>query len=377
MIPGPKKPVNGMPTLREGRIAWLVLLVVVLASAIALWPELSISRVDLNDNVFHFTLIERMAQALEHGENPLDTWSPEWTLGYPVLRTYQPLAHLLVIGAWLVLGKSVSLMTVFVWARFFSVLLLPVSFFAAARWFGLRPLTAAAAALLAPLVSTNFLYGIEYGSFTWAGSGLYPQAVAANFLLLSLGSGFRALRTGRRLTLAGILLGLTFLAHFIYGYIGALSLALLTVIPDAAVAWTARRGVVWVGVAAAALAAFEIAPLLIDGTINHSRWEFVGSGILRRCAGAAVAFHRRIAGSWAFPVLTALAFAGAAWFAFEKWTRRKPAKRGLPAIPGPPTRRIFSFCSPRLCGSRCFLAARSGDRSSTFWASRPICNSTG
>ena len=106
-------------TSRENLLAWAVLLAVVLASAIALWPELSISRVDLNDNVFHFTLIERMAQALEHGENPLDTWSPEWTLGYPVLRTYQPLAHLLVIGAWLVLGKSVSLMTVFVWARFF------------------------------------------------------------------------------------------------------------------------------------------------------------------------------------------------------------------------------------------------------------------
>ena len=206
-----------------------------------------------------------------------------------------------------------------------------MSFFAAARWFGLRPLTAAAAALLAPLVSTNFLYGIEYGSFTWAGSGLYPQAVAANFLLLSLGSGFRALRTGRRLTLAGILLGLTFLSHFIYGYMGALSLALLTVIPDAAVAWTARlRRMVWVGVAAAALAAFEIAPLLIDGTINHSRWEFVwkwdsfgAAQVLRWLFTGELLDHGRLL------VLTALAFAGAAWFAFEKWTRRKPAKRGL------------------------------------------------
>src|ERR1039458_2790572 len=34
------------------------------------------------------------------------------------------------------------------------------------------------------MVSTNFLYGIEYGSFTWAGSGLFPQAVATHLLLL-------------------------------------------------------------------------------------------------------------------------------------------------------------------------------------------------
>src|SRR3712207_8055006 len=50
-----------------------------------------------------------------------------------------------------------------------SLALLPLSFFCGARGLGLAPLTAAAAALLAPLVSTNFLYGVEYGSFTWAG----------------------------------------------------------------------------------------------------------------------------------------------------------------------------------------------------------------
>src|ERR1035441_10798095 len=93
-------------------------------SAAGLWPELSISRVDLNDNVFHFTLVERMVQAVEHGENPLDCWSPEWSLGYPVLRTYQPLAHTLVVLVYFALGKSVGLMTVFVWIRFLAVVLL-------------------------------------------------------------------------------------------------------------------------------------------------------------------------------------------------------------------------------------------------------------
>ncbi len=81
-----------------------------------------------------------MVQAVERGENPLDCWSGEWSLGYPVLRTYQPLAHALVALVYFALGKSVGLMTVFVWVRFLSVVLLPLSFFLAARLMGLGPL---------------------------------------------------------------------------------------------------------------------------------------------------------------------------------------------------------------------------------------------
>ena len=66
-----------------------------LVNAAGHWPEPSISRVDLNDNVLHFTLVERIVQAVEHGENPLDCWSSEWSLGYPALRTCQPLRILL------------------------------------------------------------------------------------------------------------------------------------------------------------------------------------------------------------------------------------------------------------------------------------------
>ena len=167
-----------------------------------------------------------MVQAIQNGENPIDFWSPEWSLGYPVLRTYQPLAHGLVALTYFALGKSVALMTVFIWLRFLSVLLLPLSFFVSARLMGLSRLTALGAAILAPLVSTNFLYGIEYTSYLWAGSGLFTQAVAVHFLLLALGMAFQAIRQGRRQTLAGALLGLTFLSHLVYGYIGALSVCL-------------------------------------------------------------------------------------------------------------------------------------------------------
>ena len=106
-------------------------------------------------------------------------------MGYPVLRTYQPLAHLIVALSYFALLKSVSLMTVFVWVRFLSVLLLPLTFFITARLLSFSWLTSAAAAMLAPLISSAGLFGLEYGSYLWAGSGLFTQAVAQHFFLLS------------------------------------------------------------------------------------------------------------------------------------------------------------------------------------------------
>jgi uncharacterized membrane protein len=304
--------------------AGLILLAVLVVNAVALRAELTVSRVDLNDNVFHFTLIERIVQTAERGENPLDVWSPEWSLGYPVLRTYQPLAHLLVAAVYFVLGKSVPLLVVFTWMRYLSVALLPLSFFWAARRITGSPLTAAGAALLAPMVSTNFLYGIEYGSFTWAGSGLFPQAVAAHLLLLALGSAWSALGSGgRRLTVTGVLVGLTALAHLIFGYIVALSVCLLAVVPDAVTPRAVGiRRALWIGAVAAVLGSFQLLPLLLDRqTINHSRWEPVwkwdsfGAGeTLRWMVTGELLDYGRL------PVLSLLALVGAGlWF----WRARR------------------------------------------------------
>ena len=294
---------------------WLcrVLLLAVLAcNAVGLWPELAVSRVDLNDNVSHFAMVERMVQAAERGENPLDCWSPEWSFGYPMLRVYQTLPHAMVAVAYFLLGKTVPLMTVFVWVRFLAVVLLPLSFFGAARLLELGPPVGAAAALLAPLISTSGLYGLEYGSYVWAGSGLFPQAVATHFLLLTIGFAFRALGGGKRLQLTGVLLGLTFLCHFVYGYIGAVSICLLAVMPGSPARALRIRRTAWVAVTAFLLAAFQLAPLFLDGAwINHSRWEpawkwdsFGGGQVAQWLVTGELLDHGRL------PVLTLLALLG-------------------------------------------------------------------
>src|SRR5580704_8320644 len=218
-----------MQVSKERLVALSLLALVLIVNAVGLAPELTINRVDRNDNAMHYPLVQGMVQAIERGDNPFDWWAPEWSLGYPVLRTYQPLGHAIVAGAYLALFKSVSLMTVFVWVRYLSVVLLPLTFFVTARLLSLPPLTAAAAAVLSPLISTLALYGIEYGSYVWAGTGLFTQAIACHFTLLTIGFAYRAIRSGRSLALTGFLLGLTFLAHFIYGYIGALTVCLLSV----------------------------------------------------------------------------------------------------------------------------------------------------
>ena len=89
--------------------------------------------------------------------------------------------------------------------------------------------------MLAPLISTDAWYGLDYSSYVSSGRGLFPQSVATVLLLLAMGCGIRALRRGRHGVLAGMLLGLTCVCHFIYGWIGAVTLCLLALLPDAAV----------------------------------------------------------------------------------------------------------------------------------------------
>jgi hypothetical protein len=305
---------------KETILALSLLAAVLIANAIGLAPELTISRVDLNDNAMHFPLVAGMVEAIERGTNPFDWWAAEWSLGYPMLRTYQPLAHAIVAAGYFAFFKSVSLMTVFVWVRYLSVALLPLTFFVTARLLSLSPLTAAAAAMLSPMISTPALYGLEYGSYLWAGSGLFTQAVACHFALLSIGFAYGALRYGRRLALTGMLLGLTFLSHFIYGYIAALTLCLLAVIPDSETPRAIRIGrTVWLGAVALALSSFELVPLMLDSPIvNHSRWEnswkwdsFGAGQVFRWMLSGELLDHGRL------PVLSLLAMTGAVFILFD------------------------------------------------------------
>src|SRR5215469_740707 len=189
-----------MDVLREKRNAFLALAAILLVHAFALRGEFSASRLDHNDSLDHFTFVQGMVRAMEHGGNPLD-WPMDGPFGFPIVRDYQPLSHLLVALIYFALVKTVPLITVFAAVRYLAMVLLPLTFYAAARWLEMPRGARLAAAALAPLIATNGLYGIEYESYSWLGYGLFAQAIAVHLLLLSLGLGSRAIRRGRGMAL--------------------------------------------------------------------------------------------------------------------------------------------------------------------------------
>ena len=246
-------------------------------SAFFLAPELQIGKVPLNDAVFHRAASERLEASLARGEPFLDPWVSEWSLGYPVWRSYQPLAHLL--GAFVLrLGRAFAEpSTLFPALLYVLLVTLPLSLYVGARLLGLSPPASGLAALLVFASSSSGdldRYGLGYGSVTWRGSGLYSQVVALHLLILALGAMVRALDARERRPLASILLALTLLAHIIFGYVAFVSSAVL-----AAVGPRGRRAERLVRLATVAapaliLATWFLVPLLLAAPfVNHSRWE--------------------------------------------------------------------------------------------------------
>jgi len=248
----------------ERRAGWALAGLAAAFTAAAIARELFLDVPDLNDSAFHLALALRAREA----SNPADFWLREVGLGFPVFHGYQHLPHLVLVALQKLTGAPM--------AGLYRVLLgallagFPLAVHLALRRFGLAPLVAGLSALAAPLVSTPHLYGIGWESYLWGGSGLFTQAAAQLFAILAVAETFRALRSGRGVALAAVLLGGAFLCHLVYGYIAALS-GLAALSHDRG-RRAARLLVIWA--AAFCAASYFLGPALLDGRfVNHSVWE--------------------------------------------------------------------------------------------------------
>src|SRR5215831_7205708 len=113
-----------------------LLICAILFTAYYAFPETRLNRVPLNDLVFHITASEHLVAAMENHES-LDTWVSEWSLGYPIWLSYQPLPH--ITGAIVIKACRVFAAPEASFAGLFYLLLLalPASVYIGARLMGL------------------------------------------------------------------------------------------------------------------------------------------------------------------------------------------------------------------------------------------------
>ena len=320
---------------REVRAPGFLLLAAAVAfQAIFLAPELRIERVPVNDSAFHLAASERLGWSLARGEPFLDPWVSEWSLGYPVWRSYQPLPHLLAAGVIAVSRPFASPASAFAALQYLLLVLLPVTAYGAARKLGFGPTGAGLAAvlILAPSGAGEFgHYGLQYGAFVWRGSGLYTQLVALHFFLFAVAAAARALDSGRGRAAAGALLAATALSHIVFGYAVAASAAILAVTGPPGQRKRRLIRLLEIGAYAAILTAWFVAPLFLSRTeINHSRWEAAykwdsfGAGAILRELGSG-----RLLDAGRGPALSLFLLAGAIFAASRL---RDPLARRLLAL---------------------------------------------
>src|SRR5205823_13868014 len=134
----------------------------------------------------------RTVDAIAAGQDPTDPWLAPIDLGYPLFHHYQHLAYLPPAALYFLLGKTVPLATVLGWTSYPLLSLFPLSIYWSMRWFGASRLQAALGGLVASLLATNGLYGLDFASYVWRGYGLYTQLVGMLLLPLALARGYIA-----------------------------------------------------------------------------------------------------------------------------------------------------------------------------------------
>ncbi|HEV3113830.1 MAG TPA: hypothetical protein VGY99_25360 [Candidatus Binataceae bacterium] len=267
------------PTRRlGGELSGLLLLAAAIAfNAVLLAPEVRIERVAVNDLTFHVAAAQRLGASVVHGEPFLDPWVSEWSLGYPLWRSYQPLPHLMAAG-WLGLTRPfIAPAAAFALLYYILLVLTPAAVYLGARLFGLAPVASGIAALLffAPSEAGDFgRYGISYGSYVWRGSGLYTQLVAFDFLVPALGLAARAIDSGRWRIAAVIAIAATAMSHLMFGYVAILSVVVLAIVgsPDTRSRRLARAGFI-IGLTLILIAWFVVPLLLASPEVNRCRWD--------------------------------------------------------------------------------------------------------
>lgn len=255
-----------------GWLPRLLVLVATLSGLALLYGDYDLAVVESNDRVLHKALTR---YAVEHWEEhwPVDHWYPSIGGGFPVFAHYPHLSHLTSAALASVLPGA-DPARVYAALGYLLLSLMPVSIYFSLRRMEFGRWAAALAAALYPLLSAKPFFGIGWEAYVHRGSGLLPQLWGTFFLFPALGWGYQALRSGR-VWVAGLLLGACTLSHSLYGYMAALSLGVLLLIPDRESSWSRRLGrLAGLGAVTLAATAYFVVPLVLHADqVLRSQWE--------------------------------------------------------------------------------------------------------
>ncbi len=213
---------------------WFVILILVALpialNAIALFPEVQYLAPSTNDQVFHYTFIQRANQALSAGANPFDHWLPELELGFPQFLYYQNLPHLTVVLVYRLLFGSVSLLRLLNLFRYLLLVLFPLTVYWSMRRMEFSPIAAAVGAAFSPLLSSRLDFGFDYNSYVYRGYGMFPQLCSMHLMFIGTAIVRRVLKRGEGFVGAIVVSSAMVLSDLLYGYIFAVIVVVLWLI---------------------------------------------------------------------------------------------------------------------------------------------------
>jgi hypothetical protein len=306
-------------------IAFSLVFFAIVFNAVFLMAEMTVSTFSLNDEVLHLTATQEASLAIRQNMNPTDFWLTQIGLGFPLFHYYQNLPHVVLAGLDQVTSSFLPLSRLFDISRYFLLVFFPLSVFWAMRRFGFDYIAAGLSAFISSLVSTNGLYGIEYGSYIWRGTGLYTQLWAMFFLPLALAEIYRTIKQEGSWFWPVFLSALVLLSNLLYGYILVLSAALFIFLtPDIPEIVARFKRLAGIYILTAIVTAFFFVPFIIDlPYLNRSVLE---EPFKYNSFGAIVVLRDLITGNLfdygRLPVLT-LVFFLAALAVITQWKQEK------------------------------------------------------
>jgi hypothetical protein len=256
-------------------IAYSLVFLTIVFNAIFLMGEVTVSTFSLNDDVLHLTVTQEASSALRQGLDPTDFWLTRIGLGFPLFHYYQHLPHVVLAGLDQVTSFFLPLPRLFDMSRYLLLVVFPLSVFWAMRRFDFDYLAAGLSAVISSLLSTHGLYGIEYGSYIWRGTGLYTQLWAMFFLPLALAEIYRTIKNKGSWFWPVFLSALVLLSNLLYGYILVVSASLFIFLtPDIPEIFSRFKRLAGIYLLTALVTAFFFVPFFLDlAYLNRSGWE--------------------------------------------------------------------------------------------------------